>query len=145
MRLLELAGAKLAGANAVVIGRSIIVGRPMAQLLLRAHATVTIAHSRTRDLPRICREADVLVAAVGKPQMVRGDWIIPGAVLLDVGTTRIELPNGKTKLVGDIAFDEAKEVAGAITPVPGGVGPLTIAMLLANTLRAAELRLLHPA
>jgi methylenetetrahydrofolate dehydrogenase (NADP+)/methenyltetrahydrofolate cyclohydrolase len=145
MRLLELAGAKLAGANAVVIGRSIIVGRPMAQLLLRAHATVTIAHSRTRDLPRICREADVLVAAVGKPQMVRGDWIKPGAVLLDVGTTRIELPNGKTKLVGDIAFDEAKEVAGAITPVPGGVGPLTIAMLLANTLRAAELRLLHAA
>ncbi len=141
MRLLELAGAKLAGANAVVIGRSIIVGRPMAQLLLGAHATVTIAHSRTRDLPRICREADVLVVAVGKPQMVRGDWIKPGAVLLDVGTTRIELPNGKTKLVGDIAFDEAIEVAGAITPVPGGVGPLTIAMLLANTLRAAELRL----
>jgi methylenetetrahydrofolate dehydrogenase (NADP+)/methenyltetrahydrofolate cyclohydrolase len=141
MRLLELTGANLVGANAVVIGRSIIVGRPMAQLLLAAHATVTVAHSRTRDLPRICREADVLVVAVGKPQMVRADWIKPGAVVLDVGTTRIELPSGKTKLLGDVAFDEAKEVAGAITPVPGGVGPLTIAMLLGNTLRAAEVRL----
>jgi methylenetetrahydrofolate dehydrogenase (NADP+)/methenyltetrahydrofolate cyclohydrolase len=141
MRLLQLSGAKLAGAGAIVIGRSIIVGRPMAQLLLRAHATVTLAHSRSRDLPRLCREADVVVAAVGKPQMVRGDWIKPGAVVIDVGTTRVELPNGKTKLVGDVAFDEVKEVAGAITPVPGGVGPLTIAMLLANTLRAAELRL----
>jgi methylenetetrahydrofolate dehydrogenase (NADP+)/methenyltetrahydrofolate cyclohydrolase len=141
MRLLDLAGAKLAGASAVVIGRSIIVGRPMAQLLLGAHATVTIAHSRTRDLPRLCREADVVVAAVGKPQMVRGDWIKPGAIVIDVGTTRIDLPNGKTKLVGDVAFDEAKEVAGAITPVPGGVGPLTIAMLLSNTLHAATLRL----
>jgi methylenetetrahydrofolate dehydrogenase (NADP+) / methenyltetrahydrofolate cyclohydrolase len=141
MRLLELSGAKLAGAGAIIIGRSIIVGRPMAQLLLRAHATVTIAHSRSRDLPRLCREADVVVAAVGKPQMVRGDWIKPGAVVIDVGTSRVELPNGKTKLVGDVAFDEAKEVAGAITPVPGGVGPMTIAMLLANTLRAAELRL----
>jgi methylenetetrahydrofolate dehydrogenase (NADP+) / methenyltetrahydrofolate cyclohydrolase len=140
MRLLELSGAKLAGARAVVLGRSIIVGRPMAQLLLGANATVTIAHSRTRDLPGLCRAADVLVAAVGKPQMVRGDWIKPGAVVIDVGTTRIELPTGKTKLVGDVAFDEAIEVAGAITPVPGGVGPLTIAMLLANTLRAAELR-----
>jgi methylenetetrahydrofolate dehydrogenase (NADP+) / methenyltetrahydrofolate cyclohydrolase len=141
MRLLELSGVELAGANAVVIGRSVIVGRPMAQVLLGAHATVTIAHSRTRDLPRVCRDADVLVAAVGKPGMVRGDWIKPGAVVIDVGTTRVELPGGKTKLAGDVAFDEAKEVAGAITPVPGGVGPLTIAMLLANTLRAARLRL----
>ncbi len=141
MRLLELSGVNLAGAHAVVLGRSIIVGRPMAQVLLGAHATVTIAHSRTRDLPRICRDADVIVAAVGKPGMVRGDWVKPGAVVIDVGTTRIELPDGKTKLAGDVAFDEVKEVAGAITPVPGGVGPLTIAMLLANTLRAANLRL----
>jgi methylenetetrahydrofolate dehydrogenase (NADP+)/methenyltetrahydrofolate cyclohydrolase len=141
MRLLELSGVKLAGSHAVVIGRSIIVGRPMAQVLLGVHATVTIAHSRTRDLARVCRDADVLVAAVGKPGMIRGDWIKPGAVVIDVGTTRVTLPDGKTKLAGDVAFDEAKEVAGAITPVPGGVGPLTIAMLLANTLRAAHLRL----
>jgi len=141
MRLLELSGVTLAGAHAVVIGLSIIVGRPMAQVLLRADATVTIAHSRTRDLPALCREADVLVVAVGKPQMVRGDWIKPGAVVIDVGTTRLKLPDGKTKLVGDVAFDEAREVAAAITPVPGGVGPLTIAMLLSNTLRAAERRL----
>jgi methylenetetrahydrofolate dehydrogenase (NADP+)/methenyltetrahydrofolate cyclohydrolase len=140
MRLLELSGVTLAGANAVVIGRSMIVGRPMAQLLLAANATVTIAHSRTRDLPRLCREADVLVAAVGKAQMIRGEWIKPGAVVIDVGTTRIELPDGKTRLSGDVAFDEAREVAGAITPVPGGVGPLTVAMLLANTLRVAESR-----
>jgi methylenetetrahydrofolate dehydrogenase (NADP+)/methenyltetrahydrofolate cyclohydrolase len=140
MRLIELSGAKLAGANAVVVGRSIIVGRPMAQLLLGADATVTIAHSRTRRLPLVCREADVLVAAVGKPQMIRGDWIKPGAVVIDVGTTRVPQPDGKTKLVGDVAFDEAVEVASAITPVPGGVGPLTIAMLLANTLKAATRR-----
>ena len=101
---------------------------------------MTIAHSRTRDLPRVCREADVLVAAVGKPEMIRGDWIKPGAVVIDVGTTRVALPDGKTKLVGDVAFDEANEVAGAITPVPGGVGPMTIAMLLSNTLQAATLR-----
>lgn len=141
MRLLELSGVKLAGANAVVVGRSIIVGRPMAQLLLGASATVTIAHSRTRDLRAVCREADVLVAAVGKPQMIRGDWIKPGAVVIDVGTTRVAQPDGKTKLTGDVAFDEAKSVAGAITPVPGGVGPLTIAMLLSNTLTAASRRL----
>jgi methylenetetrahydrofolate dehydrogenase (NADP+)/methenyltetrahydrofolate cyclohydrolase len=140
MRLIELSGAKLAGANAVVVGRSIIVGRPMAQLLLGADATVTIAHSRTRRLALVCREADVLVAAVGKPQMIRGDWIKPGAVVIDVGTTRVAQPDGKTKLVGDVAFDEALDVAGAITPVPGGVGPLTIAMLLSNTLKAATRR-----
>jgi methylenetetrahydrofolate dehydrogenase (NADP+)/methenyltetrahydrofolate cyclohydrolase len=140
MRLLDLSGVALAGARAVVLGRSIIVGRPMAQLLLGAHATVTLAHSRSRDLPALCRDADVLVAAVGRAQMVRGSWIKPGAVVIDVGTTRVVQPDGKTKLVGDVAFDEALEVAGAITPVPGGVGPLTIAMLLANTLRAAERR-----
>jgi methylenetetrahydrofolate dehydrogenase (NADP+) / methenyltetrahydrofolate cyclohydrolase len=140
MRLLALARAKLDGAATVVIGRSNIVGRPMAQLLLNANATVTIAHSRTRDLPAVCRGADVLVAAVGKPEMIRGDWIKPGAVVIDVGMNRIPRADGKTKLVGDVAFDEASEVAGAITPVPGGVGPMTIAMLLANTLEAAQER-----
>jgi methylenetetrahydrofolate dehydrogenase (NADP+)/methenyltetrahydrofolate cyclohydrolase len=140
MRLLDLAGAKLEGANAVVVGRSNIVGKPMAQLLLAAHATVTIAHSRTRDLGRICREADILVAAVGKREMVRGDWIKPGAIVIDVGTNRVTTADGKSKLYGDVAFDEAKEVAAAITPVPGGVGPMTIAMLLANTLEAAKRR-----
>lgn len=140
MRLIAAAGVPLAGANAVVVGRSIIVGRPMAQLLLGASATVTIAHSRTRDLPSVCRQADVLVAAVGKAHMIRGEWIKPGAVVIDVGTTLVAQPDGKTKLAGDVAFDEAKEVAGAITPVPGGVGPLTIAMLLSNTLEAATRR-----
>jgi methylenetetrahydrofolate dehydrogenase (NADP+)/methenyltetrahydrofolate cyclohydrolase len=140
MRLLALAGAVLEGAHAVVVGRSNIVGKPMAQLLLAANATVTMAHSRTRDLPRICREADILVAAVGKREMIRGDWIRPGAVVIDVGTNRAILPDGKTKLYGDVAFEEAKEVASAITPVPGGVGPMTIAMLLANTLEAARRR-----
>jgi methylenetetrahydrofolate dehydrogenase (NADP+)/methenyltetrahydrofolate cyclohydrolase len=140
MRLLELAGASLDGACAVVVGRSNIVGKPMAQLLLAANATVTIAHSRTRDLPAACRQADVLVAAAGRPQMIRGDWIKPGAVVIDVGTNRIDLEGGKAKLVGDVAFDEAKEVARAISPVPGGVGPMTIAMLLANTLEAATRR-----
>jgi methylenetetrahydrofolate dehydrogenase (NADP+)/methenyltetrahydrofolate cyclohydrolase len=140
MRLLALADAKLEGANAVVVGRSNIVGKPMAQLLLAAHATVTIAHSRTRDLPAVCRQADVLVAAVGKKEMIRGDWIKPGAIVIDVGMNRAALPDGKTKLYGDVAFDEAKEVAAAITPVPGGVGPMTIAMLLANTLEAASCR-----
>jgi methylenetetrahydrofolate dehydrogenase (NADP+) / methenyltetrahydrofolate cyclohydrolase len=140
MRLLDLAGAKLEGARAVVVGRSNIVGKPVAQLLLRANATVTMAHSRTRDLPSVCREADVLVAAVGKREMIRGDWIKPGAVVLDVGTNRVTLPDGKAKLYGDVAFDEAKEVASAISPVPGGVGPMTIAMLLANTLEAARRR-----
>jgi methylenetetrahydrofolate dehydrogenase (NADP+)/methenyltetrahydrofolate cyclohydrolase len=140
MRLLHLAGAELEGAHAVVVGRSNIVGKPMAQLLLAANATVTMAHSRTRDLPAICRQGDVLVAAVGKKELIRGDWIKPGAVVIDVGTNRVLLPDGKTKLFGDVAFDEAKEVASAITPVPGGVGPMTIAMLLANTLEAAKRR-----
>jgi methylenetetrahydrofolate dehydrogenase (NADP+)/methenyltetrahydrofolate cyclohydrolase len=140
MRLVALAGVKLDGANAVVVGRSNIVGKPMAQLLLGANATVTIAHSRTRDLAGVCRRADVLVAAVGKAEMIRGDWIKPGAVVIDVGQNSVLDPGGKTKLVGDVAFDEAKEVAGAITPVPGGVGPMTIAMLLANTLEAARRR-----
>jgi methylenetetrahydrofolate dehydrogenase (NADP+) / methenyltetrahydrofolate cyclohydrolase len=140
MRLLAVAGAELDGANAVVVGRSNIVGKPMAQLLLAANATVTIAHSHTRDLPSICRRADILVVAVGRPHMVRGDWIKPGAVVIDVGTSRVDAPDGKTKLVGDVAFDEARQVAGAISPVPGGVGPLTIAMLLANTLEAARRR-----
>ena len=140
MRLLSLAGAKLDGANAVVVGRSNIVGKPMAQLLLAANATVTVAHSRTHDLPGVCRRADVLVAAVGRSEMIRGEWIKPGAVVIDVGMNRIATADGKTRLVGDVAFDEAKEVAAAITPVPGGVGPMTIAMLLANTLEAARRR-----
>jgi methylenetetrahydrofolate dehydrogenase (NADP+)/methenyltetrahydrofolate cyclohydrolase len=123
-----------------VVGRSNIVGKPMAQLLLAANATVTVAHSRTRDLPGVCRDADVLVAAVGKAQMIRGEWIKPGATVIDVGTNRIPLEGGKTKLVGDVAFDEAVNVAGAISPVPGGVGPMTIAMLLANTLESAKRR-----
>ena len=129
----------IAGARAVVVGRSNIVGKPMAHLLLASHATVTIAHSRTRDLPGLCREADILVAAVGRPEMIRGDWVKPGAVVIDVGINRIAAPErgaGKTRLVGDVAFGEAKEVAGAITPVPGGVGPMTIACLLGNTLAA---------
>jgi methylenetetrahydrofolate dehydrogenase (NADP+)/methenyltetrahydrofolate cyclohydrolase len=143
MKLLALAGTKLAGARAVVVGRSNIVGKPMAQLLLAEHATVTIAHSRTRDLPAICREADVLVAAVGKAEMIRGDWVKEGAVVIDVGINRVDVPGtpGKTRLVGDVAFDEAKERAAAITPVPGGVGPMTIACLLENTLIAAKARI----
>jgi methylenetetrahydrofolate dehydrogenase (NADP+)/methenyltetrahydrofolate cyclohydrolase len=140
MRLLALAGAQLEGAHAVVVGRSIIVGKPMAQLLLAANATVTMAHSRTRDLPDVCRRADVLVVAVGRAELVRGDWIKPGAVVLDVGMNRVATPDAKSRLRGDVAFDEAKEVASAITPVPGGVGPMTIAMLLANTLEAARRR-----
>jgi methylenetetrahydrofolate dehydrogenase (NADP+)/methenyltetrahydrofolate cyclohydrolase len=143
MRLIALADVKLEGANAVVVGRSNIVGKPMAQLLLGANATVTVAHSRTRDLPAICRRADVLVAAVGKAEMIRGDWIGSGAVVIDVGQNSVPLAEGKSKLVGDVAFDEAKEVASAITPVPGGVGPMTIAMLLANTLEAARRREEH--
>lgn len=127
----------LSGKRAVVVGRSNIVGKPMAQLLLGESCTVTIAHSRTRDLPGECRRAEIVVAAVGKPEMVRGDWIQPGATVIDVGINRIER-NGKAKLVGDVAYDEAVEVAGAITPVPGGVGPMTIACLLQNTLTAAR-------
>ena len=130
----------LAGLEAVVVGRSNIVGKPMAQLLLAESCTVTVAHSRTKDLPEVCRRADILVAAVGRPQMIRGDWIKPGAVVIDVGINRVANPSageGKTRLVGDVAFEEAGEVAGAITPVPGGVGPMTIACLLANTVLAA--------
>ncbi|MEH6526091.1 MAG: bifunctional methylenetetrahydrofolate dehydrogenase/methenyltetrahydrofolate cyclohydrolase FolD [Sneathiella sp.] len=128
---------ELSGLNAVVVGRSNIVGKPMASLLLAESCTVTIAHSRTKDLPSVCRGADILVAAVGRPEMVRGDWIKPGATVIDVGINRIEKDDGKTKLVGDVCFSEAVEVAGAITPVPGGVGPMTIACLLANTVTAA--------
>ncbi len=125
----------LSGLNAVVVGRSNIVGKPMAQLLLKENCTVTIAHSRSRDLPGICRGADILVAAVGRPEMIPGDWIRPGATVIDVGINRIQR-DGKTKLVGDVDFASAAQVAGAITPVPGGVGPMTIACLLANTLTA---------
>ena len=130
----------LSGLNAVVIGRSNIVGKPMAQLLLDANATVTIAHSRTKDLPDVVRRADIVVAAVGRPEMVKGDWLKPGATVIDVGINRLSPEPGATKgrLVGDVAFDEAREVAGAITPVPGGVGPMTIAVLLRNTLVAAH-------
>jgi methylenetetrahydrofolate dehydrogenase (NADP+) / methenyltetrahydrofolate cyclohydrolase len=140
MRLLRESGVALEGVCAVVVGRSNIVGKPVAQLLLAEHATVTIAHSRTRDLPGVCRKADVLVVAVGRPEMIRGEWIKPGAVVIDVGINRVEAGEGKTRLVGDVAFDEAKERARAITPVPGGVGPMTIACLLQNTLKAARAR-----
>ena len=128
----------LSGLEAVIVGRSNIVGKPMAQLLLGDNCTVTIAHSRSRDLAAICRRADILVAAVGRPEMICGDWIKPGATVIDVGINRIAAAEGKTRLVGDVAFAEAVEVAGAITPVPGGVGPMTIACLLANTLTAAR-------
>ncbi|HUO54331.1 MAG TPA: bifunctional methylenetetrahydrofolate dehydrogenase/methenyltetrahydrofolate cyclohydrolase FolD [Rhodoblastus sp.] len=132
-------GCDVSGAEAVIVGRSNIVGKPMAQLLLAKHATVTLAHSRTRDLPAVARRADILVAAVGRPEMIRGDWIRPGALVIDVGINRVPgREPGKTRLVGDVALNEALEVAGAITPVPGGVGPMTIAMLMANTLEAAR-------
>ncbi|HYC18639.1 MAG TPA: bifunctional methylenetetrahydrofolate dehydrogenase/methenyltetrahydrofolate cyclohydrolase FolD [Pseudolabrys sp.] len=127
----------LAGLEAVVIGRSNIVGKPVAQLLLAENATVTIAHSKTSDLPKVCRRADLLVAAMGRPEMVRGDWIKPGATVIDVGINRIPGEGGKSRIVGDVAYSEAARIAGAITPVPGGVGPMTIACLLLNTLRAA--------
>ncbi|HYL31645.1 MAG TPA: bifunctional methylenetetrahydrofolate dehydrogenase/methenyltetrahydrofolate cyclohydrolase FolD [Stellaceae bacterium] len=133
----ESLGKNLAGAEAVILGRSNIVGKPMAVLLLGEHCTVTVAHSRTRDLPAVARRADLLVAAVGRPEMVRGDWIKPGATVIDVGINRVATPDGKGKLVGDVAFAEAQRVAGAVTPVPGGVGPMTIACLLRNTLVAA--------
>lgn len=129
----------LSGLNAVVVGRSNIVGKPMAQLLLKDSCTVTIAHSRTKDIEALCRNADILVAAVGRPQMITGDWVKPGATVIDVGINRIPAPErgeGKMRLVGDVEFDSAAEVAGAITPVPGGVGPMTIACLLANTVTA---------
>lgn len=133
----------LSGMNAVIVGRSNIVGKPMAQLLLGESCTVTIAHSRTKDLPALCRTADILVAAVGRPEMIKGDWIKPGATVIDVGINRVpskdpvKAAEGKTRVVGDVAFDEAVQVAGRITPVPGGVGPMTIACLLANTYTAA--------
>lgn len=136
MRLLENANVAVAGARAVVLGRSAIVGRPLVALLLAANATVTVAHSHTRDLAGECRRADILVAAMGRAEMVRGDWIMPGATIIDVGINR--LPGGR--LVGDVAFAECAEVAAAITPVPGGVGPMTIACLLENTVTAAERR-----
>ena len=134
----------LAGCNAVVIGRSVLVGRPVAQLLLAANCTVTIAHSRTRELPAVCRQADILVAAIGRPEMVRGDWIKPGATVIDVGINRapfrdpVKAAQGRTRVVGDVAFKEASQVASWITPVPGGVGPMTVACLLQNTLTAAR-------
>jgi methylenetetrahydrofolate dehydrogenase (NADP+)/methenyltetrahydrofolate cyclohydrolase len=142
MKLLEMAGTKLAGARAVIVGRSNIVGKPVAQLLLAEHATVTVAHSRTRDLPALCREADVLVAAVGRPEMILGEWLKEGAVVIDVGINRVDVPGspGKTRLVGDVAYASAAARAAAITPVPGGVGPMTIACLLENTLVAARAR-----
>ena len=127
----------LSGLEAVVVGRSNIVGKPVAQLLLAENATVTITHSRTNDLPSVCRRADVLVAAIGRPEMIRGDWIKPGATVIDVGINRVPGDGGKTRIVGDVVYAEAMQVAGAVTPVPGGVGPMTIACLLLNTLRAA--------
>jgi methylenetetrahydrofolate dehydrogenase (NADP+)/methenyltetrahydrofolate cyclohydrolase len=130
----------LSGLEAVVVGRSNIVGKPVAQLLLAEHCTITICHSRTRDLPEVCRRGDILVAAVGRAEMVKGDWVKPGATIIDVGINRVPAPEkgeGKTKIVGDVDFAEASQVAGAITPVPGGVGPMTIAMLMANTATAA--------
>jgi methylenetetrahydrofolate dehydrogenase (NADP+)/methenyltetrahydrofolate cyclohydrolase len=130
----------LAGLDAIVVGRSNIVGKPMAQLLLKASCTVTIAHSRTRDLPGAVRRSDIVVAAVGRPELIRGDWLKPGATVIDVGQERVEQPDGSRKLLGDVAFDEAVEVAGAITPVPGGVGPMTIACLLQNAVRCARYR-----
>ena len=130
-------GEDLSGLNACVIGRSNIVGKPMASLLLQANATVTVCHSRTDDLPAVARQADILVAAVGRPGIVRADWVKPGAIVIDVGINRVETDDGGSRLTGDVDFDAVRRIAGAITPVPGGVGPMTIAMLMANTLRAA--------
>jgi len=141
--LMDDAGTEIEGADAVVVGRSNIVGVPVAGLLRNRNATVTICHSRTRDLPEAVRRADIVVAAIGRPEMIRGDWIKPGATVIDVGINRVDDPSAKRgyRLVGDVAFDEAVEVAGAITPVPGGVGPMTIAMLLQNTLTSFHYRL----
>jgi 5,10-methylene-tetrahydrofolate dehydrogenase/methenyl tetrahydrofolate cyclohydrolase len=139
--MLKKLGVKLEGANAVVLGRSNIVGMPVALLLVRENATVTICHSRSKDLPGIVRQADVLIAAVGRARMVKGDWVKPGAVVIDVGINQIEdptHPKGR-RMVGDVDFDQVKEVASALTPVPGGVGPMTIALLMQNTLRAAKI------
>jgi len=140
IELLDRSGVEIEGKRAVVLGRSNIVGLPVAMLLLHRNATLTICHSRTKNLPELVRQADILIAAVGRPEMVRGDWIKPGAVVIDVGVNAVDDPNAKSgyRLVGDVAFDEAKEVASAITPVPGGVGPMTIAMLLRNTVDSAK-------
>ena len=138
-------GKDLSGLNAVVVGRSNIVGKPMANLLLTANATVTIAHSRTKDLPALCRTADILVAAVGRPEMIKGSWVKPGATVIDVGINRLPAAHGgKARLVGDVDYAEAEKVAGAITPVPGGVGPMTIALLMANTLASAYIKAGRP-
>lgn len=136
--LLQDALGSLAGLNAIVIGRSTLVGRPVAQLLLRLDCTVTMAHSRTRDLPGLCRQSDIVVVAIGRQEFVRGDWIKPGAAVIDVGINRVPAADGKTRLVGDAAFGEILPVAGHITPVPGGVGPMTVACLMFNTLQAAR-------
>jgi len=135
-------GRDLSGKNAVIIGRSNIVGKPMASLLMQRHATITVAHSRTRDLPKVVRNADIVVAAVGRPNMVKADWVKPGAVIIDVGINRVEQTidgETKTRLTGDVDYDDVSRVASAITPVPGGVGPMTITMLMFNTLRSARL------
>lgn len=137
LHLTKSVHSSLAGLEAVVVGRSNLVGKPVAQLLLAENATVTLAHSKTRDLPAVCRRADILVAAVGKPGMIRGDWVKPGATVIDVGINRVPTDDGKGRLTGDVAYDEAEKVAGHITPVPGGVGPTTVAFLLVNTVRAA--------
>ena len=137
MMLLRAYAGDLSGQNAVIVGRSNIVGKPMAALLLAAHCTVTVAHSRTKDLTDVCRQADILIAAVGRAEMIQGDWIKPGATVIDVGINRVDGENGKKRLVGDVEFASASDVAGAITPVPGGVGPMTIACLLRNTVQAA--------
>ena len=137
MMLLRAYAGDLSGQNAVIVGRSNIVGKPMAALLLAAHCTVTVAHSRTKDLTDVCRQADILIAAVGRAEMIQGDWIKPGATVIEVGINRIDGENGKKRLVGDVEFASASAVAGAITPVPGGVGPMTIACLLRNTVQAA--------
>ena len=140
IELLDRCGVEIEGKEAVILGRSNIVGLPVAMLLLKRNATITICHSRSQDLPSIVRRADILIAAVGRTEMVKGDWIKPGAVVIDVGINRVDDPTRKRgyRLVGDVAYDEAKEVAGWLTPVPGGVGPMTIAMLLQNTLKAAK-------
>ena len=130
----------LSGLNAVIVGRSNIVGKPMASLLLQENCTVTIAHSRTKNLPDVCRQADILVAAVGRPELIKGDWVKPGAIVIDVGINRVTTAEGKTRLIGDVEFEAASQRAGHITPVPGGVGPMTIACLLANTLSSAKRR-----
>ncbi len=140
LRLIRSANANLDGLNATVVGRSNIVGKPMAHLLLAQDCTVTIAHSKTRDLKAAVKNADILVAAVGRPEMIRGDWIKPGATVIDVGINRVPADGGRTRLVGDVQFESARHVAGAITPVPGGVGPMTVAYLMSNTCRAAFLR-----